>query len=537
MSHLRNSGRSSRCTHARPQAAGALALASIATFFTPTASAQSISELGSLTPGDNCQAMAVSADGSVVAGYAGVPGGNHAFRWTAAGGMQDLGDFDHNSAATSISADGSCVVGWGVVLITRPDSSQGAYARVFRWTAAGGLENIGGSSTVDPNSGIANSGIGRAVNANGSVVIGDGGGCNLTETFRWTQATGTHSIGTFPLSDPCYSNVTAYALNFDGTVAVGQADMRAYRWTLGSGMIDLGNLTSHPWRMAAAKGITADGTVIVGSWGVNAAGFITQAFRWRADLGMQNLGSLDGAGISPADTATISVSNDGSVIVGTSNTADFIPRPFLWTQATGMVNLQTYLAAMGVDLTGWSLCYATGLSADGRTIVGNACMSPNATSGFIVRLPAVLPPCVTVTTPTSVAGCPGGTAGFSVIGTGVGPITYQWRRDSIALDTMANPSAATATLTLTGTQATDAGSYDCVVTSACGTATSGAAMLTVCAADFDCDGTVDFFDYDAFVMCFEGLACPPDKTADFDQDGSVDFFDYDAFVVAFETPC
>ncbi|MEK6700966.1 MAG: hypothetical protein AABZ53_01785, partial [Planctomycetota bacterium] len=59
----------------------------------------------------------------------------------------------------------------------------------------------------------------------------------------------------------------------------------------------------------------------------------------------------------------------------------------------------------------------------------------------------------------------------------------------------------------------------------------------ICPADFDADGTVDFFDYDAFVICFEGGACPPGKTADFDGDGTVDFFDYDAFVVAFESPC
>ena len=60
---------------------------------------------------------------------------------------------------------------------------------------------------------------------------------------------------------------------------------------------------------------------------------------------------------------------------------------------------------------------------------------------------------------------------------------------------------------------------------------------TPCPADFDSDGTVDFFDYDAFVICFEGGPCPPNKTADFDGDGSADFFDYDAFVVAFEAGC
>ncbi|MEK6701540.1 MAG: hypothetical protein AABZ53_04705, partial [Planctomycetota bacterium] len=58
-----------------------------------------------------------------------------------------------------------------------------------------------------------------------------------------------------------------------------------------------------------------------------------------------------------------------------------------------------------------------------------------------------------------------------------------------------------------------------------------------CPADFDGDGTADFFDYDAFVICFEGGSCPPGKTADFDGDGVSDFFDYDAFVVSFEAGC
>ncbi len=53
-------------------------------------------------------------------------------------------------------------------------------------------------------------------------------------------------------------------------------------------------------------------------------------------------------------------------------------------------------------------------------------------------------------------------------------------------------------------------------------------------ADFNGDGAVDFFDYDDFVVCFEGGACPPGKTADFNGDGAVDFFDYDDFVRAFE---
>ncbi len=58
-----------------------------------------------------------------------------------------------------------------------------------------------------------------------------------------------------------------------------------------------------------------------------------------------------------------------------------------------------------------------------------------------------------------------------------------------------------------------------------------------CPADFNGDGFVDFFDFDDFVLCFEGGACPPALTADFNEDGFVDFFDFDDFVLAFETGC
>jgi hypothetical protein len=58
-----------------------------------------------------------------------------------------------------------------------------------------------------------------------------------------------------------------------------------------------------------------------------------------------------------------------------------------------------------------------------------------------------------------------------------------------------------------------------------------------CRVDFDGDGFVDFFDFSAFVDCFEGGTCPPGKTADFDGDGFVDFFDFSAFVEAFEEGC
>ena len=61
---------------------------------------------------------------------------------------------------------------------------------------------------------------------------------------------------------------------------------------------------------------------------------------------------------------------------------------------------------------------------------------------------------------------------------------------------------------------------------------------TSCPADFNCDGFLDFFDYDDFVTAYEGGPTPPCRDgADVNGDGFVDFFDYDDFVAGFEAGC
>jgi len=61
--------------------------------------------------------------------------------------------------------------------------------------------------------------------------------------------------------------------------------------------------------------------------------------------------------------------------------------------------------------------------------------------------------------------------------------------------------------------------------------------LAGCPADFNRDGFLDGFDYDAFVQCFEAGPCPQGQTADFNNDTFTDGFDYDDFVTAFEQGC
>ncbi len=58
-------------------------------------------------------------------------------------------------------------------------------------------------------------------------------------------------------------------------------------------------------------------------------------------------------------------------------------------------------------------------------------------------------------------------------------------------------------------------------------------LLPACPADFNQDGTVDFFDYLDFVESFSSNV----PSADFNNDSVIDFFDYLDFVEAFSIPC
>jgi probable HAF family extracellular repeat protein len=228
---------------------------------------QSLTWLGTLG-GNQSEAFGVSADGSVVVGWAyNAAGQRRAFRWTAAEGMQDLGTLPGYdwSYPSDVSADGSVVVG-------RAANAAGR-DRVFRWTASGGMQDLG---TL--------------------------GGC-------------------------CSG---ASGVSADGSVVVGKSDGRAFRWTASGGMEDLNrtyaSLLTNGSTLVWAFAISPDGRYIAG-YGRNAATDRIEAFL--LDTGFPRRGDVNRNGcVDDADLLAVlfafgqTGSNLGRVDVNCDGTVD-----------------------------------------------------------------------------------------------------------------------------------------------------------------------------------------------------------------------
>jgi probable HAF family extracellular repeat protein len=356
--------------------------------------AASCSGLGFLSsngaPGTWSAATSVSADGSVVVGYDIGRGetGYRAFRWTAREGMQPLnlhpdGGIAFESVALRISGDGRVVVGW------MKDNKRGPL-KAFRWTRETGMEDLGRLAEVHPNV----ESVATGVSADGAIIVG-----NNYEAFRWTRDGGLRALGAF-LGN--LRGSAAESVSADGSTIVGESAnpekySEAFRWTAGDGIEGLGFLARQGVEpQSRAEAVSGDGAVVVGS-SINPDGQ-SEPFRWTRDKGMQPLGYIGKADSNGGftrdprpgfgakfESSALAVSGDGKTVVGDSISLDGDYQPFIWTEAEGMRNLGTIF---GGPSLGEEIGYggAHGVNADGSIVVGNAPTPARAIEAFLCRV-------------------------------------------------------------------------------------------------------------------------------------------------------
>jgi|JI10StandDraft_1071094.scaffolds.fasta_scaffold34683_2 probable HAF family extracellular repeat protein len=326
--------------------------------FAGSAHSATFTPLGDL-PGGHffSAAYAISADGTTVVGSSTTENQQvRAFRWTAAAGITPLAPLSRD--ARGVSGDGSFAVGQSASLAAR-------------WDTAGGELMLG-----DLPGGSTNS-FAWAISGDGMTIVGSGTSAAGGEAFRWRNNEGMVGLGDLPGGG--FSS-TAFGISADGNTIVGSSSStlgrEAFIWQSSNGMQSLGDLAGGLTN-SYARDVSADGSVVVG-FGSNSTSQ-SVAWIWDTAHGMRALPFVFGG--APSSSAW-AVSDDGSIAIGSNN-----GQAFIWDAQNGTQSLHALLFGLGVDVTGWFLTEATGVSADGRSIVGYGINPSGATEAFLAYIP------------------------------------------------------------------------------------------------------------------------------------------------------
>jgi outer membrane autotransporter protein len=304
----------------------------------------------------------ISGDGRTILGNEG-DNEHRAVIWTQAMGafyFPDPSATEYIAFDTYANSDGTFFAATGRVFPTIAGGASNPLAattpeRAYRYSAAGSYQNLGSfGATVNMRA--------TGISGAGDIIVGNAS--DITQTAS-------------PIS-PLYIQ-------------------SAFSWNATTGLSRLVDLLAAPGGgsgpFSEANGISRDGSTIVGaSRGSN--GF-AQAVYWRGNS-VIGLGFLPGSSLPTSGnfqavgtTHALASDADGTIIVGTAY-GQVDDLAWRWTAASGMQDLNVIARNAGLNLNGFVLNNAVGISDNGQSITGNAYSSAqNQFLGFVLQLAQV----------------------------------------------------------------------------------------------------------------------------------------------------
>ena len=286
-----------------------------------------------MLPGDTeSQALGINQDGSVVVGLSGTTA-NNAVRSVNAGALQLI---QANTSAVGASSDTTLM-------------ASGALYSTANGVFTPNLSPTGGT--------VAD------LSRDGTTMVGTS---QSQQAFRKVGSAAPVLLGVLVAG----GTSAAVATSGDGSVVVGSGTNAdgitvAVRWTAATGLVALPALG---WANYEANDVSSDGKVIVGTVWDPTPTFV----RWSGT-------PLVAVRVAPAlEFDNLRVNGDGSVMVGTNSSA------VLW-DSSGQHTVQSLLGST-TDVNGWTLRNATGVSDDGKFIVGIGAHG-GVTEGWAAHLP------------------------------------------------------------------------------------------------------------------------------------------------------
>jgi probable HAF family extracellular repeat protein len=291
-----------------------------------------MTDLGTLG-GSSGVAVAINKNGQVVGNSYNAGGAGEAFSWTAAGGMVNLGTLGGCSGGppTQTCSSATGVNDFGQVVGTGYTAAGMQHA--FSWTAAGGMVDLG--TLGGPYSSAA------AVNNNGQIVGSSYTAAGQGHAFLWSAAGGMVDLGDMGTGQGSQGT----ALNDGGQVvgiinsAFGR-NQHAFSWTAGGGMIDLGTLCGSG--NSGADAVNNYGQVV--GWAYSCSPGMApanHAFSWTVSGGMIDLCGTNSCINNGGQSEAMAVNTGGEAVgygAGTYFNAGN-GDAFSWTQTGGMVDL------------------------------------------------------------------------------------------------------------------------------------------------------------------------------------------------------